>query len=129
MVVTSYPIREINAYELHTPNSVRKIEVFSKVGHLDCDVDDKLIAEMGDHHKLLFEEIVYEGIGHVMVSVNGQNVQPQEIRFRIEGVTSLGDAFEKYEDFAAKAVAEMQKEHEKMQQQKQNQILTPGDLL
>jgi len=112
------PMRNLEVYQT---DDGRRVEVFPIVGSVELDTaNDEEAAGQS-----FSSETIYVGVVHIP-SPSG----PQEIKFEIPGVDTPQAAFDKYYDFASKAVDEIRKRMIQRQEEADKKIVTaPAEAL
>ena len=112
------PMRKLEVYQT---DDGRRVEVFPIVGSVELDTaNDEEAAGQS-----FSSETIYVGVVHIP-SPSG----PQEIKFEIPGVDTPQAAFDKYYDFASKAVDEIRKRMIQRQEEADKKIVTaPAEAL
>jgi len=111
------PMREMKVYQT---DDGRRIEMFSLCGSIEHELNaEKPSSEFSER------ENIYIGVAHIMTEVG-----PKEIKFEIQNVNSIKEAFGNYYEIANKAVEEMKARWAKQEDEEENRIITvPADAL
>ena len=111
------PIRQLEVYQL---DDGRRIEVFRRCGEVPFITrkDEEKPAEPPNFSNS--EEKIYIGVLYVMMQTGSTG----EIKFPIQGVTSLEEAFNKWHDVAEQAAQQYTKDKQERLDKLQNQIVT-----
>jgi hypothetical protein len=97
----------------------RIVEDWVKIGEVEIDKNDPR-GDMSEETFNTDKDHVYVGVVHTFTQITG----PKEIKFEIDEDT-LEEAFDKYVEYADRAVQEFQSELEKYIEQQRNQIVAP----
>jgi hypothetical protein len=115
----TYKIRRVEAFEVRTPEGIRRIERFEPVSHFETELPEE-VADIADSPDFVTPP-VFEGIANVLAHV-GDRVIPQEIRFPITGVLHIDDAFKKFDECIEETIEKIKAE----QEEQRRQIVVPG---
>ena len=110
--VAEVPMRKLEVYQT---DDGRRIEVFIICGSVKLDVED----DEDTTDQTFSDKTIFVGVVHIP-SPTG----PQEIKFEIPGVNRIEVAFDKYYEFAGKAVEEIKKRMQQRQEEAENKIVT-----
>jgi len=127
MAQVKYSIRKMTSYELETHEGLKRVDVWTNDKEIELEVDDEIVEKAKAVGYAPSTGDSYEGTGHIMVSMGPGSPQsvPHEIRFPIEGVSSVEEAFHKYNEAAEAHMEKLQKKQEEMMAEAQSQIVTP----
>ena len=111
--VAAVPMRKLEVYQT---DDGRRVEVFPICGSVALDTANDDDEEAGQNFS---DKTIFVGVVHIP-SPSG----PQEIKFEIPGVDTPEAAFDKYYEFASRAVEEIRSRMKQKQEEMDRQIVT-----
>jgi uncharacterized protein Yka (UPF0111/DUF47 family) len=96
MITVSIPLRQITVYQL---DDGRRIEEFRKIGAIEEQIDEtkEQVPQFTDLSS------IYVGVVHVQTPIG-----PKEIKFEIDNVANINEAFSRYIELAHEAIKSLQ---------------------
>jgi hypothetical protein len=120
-----FAIREVKSFETRTPLGPKRISIYTKTGEIEEEIPDDIADDVKEVPDFASADIIVEGSGLVWIDMGNGQRHPQNVSFRFpDEITTVEQAYERFDEFFKKEIELLQEEEKKAR----NSIAIPSDM-